>query len=518
MNATPLGSFGELGFPLWIRLTHWFNVLFLLLLARSGIAILAAHPRLYWNVHCKPGSEWLRFSKKNQNRAGNGLWTSTDEEVAAPSWLALPGGEALGLGRYWHFLVVLLWGICGLIYVSLLFLSPQWRRLIPTSWEIVPDAFRTFLAYLQWEQPEPVPPYTYDTRLPFNALQQLAYFGVIFILTPFQIVTGLVQSPSLIGRFPWLARIFGEGRRQTARSLHFIGLVLFGLFVVIHVAMVVWHGLAAEMDKMILGQTRSTGSWLGLGIGLGVVGGVLLLNAVANWVSEQAPSASQSVLSAIVDPVRQHALHGLVSRQHYDASQISPYFWVNGRPPIAVYPAAQGGDATYERLSESGFATYQLKIDGLVEVPQSLSLDELKALPRQEQTTLHNCIQGWTSIGCWAGVPLAVLLDRCKPGPSARYLVFRSFGKHEKSGKPYYECVSIDLGWHPQSILAYEFNGKPLPLEHGAPLRLRLETKLGFKMVKFVKSIELVDDYRKIGGGKGGIREDEQQFDMGAEI
>jgi DMSO/TMAO reductase YedYZ molybdopterin-dependent catalytic subunit len=139
-------------------------------------------------------------------------------------------------------------------------------------------------------------------------------------------------------------------------------------------------------------------------------------------------------------------------------------------------------------------------------------------MPRQEQTTLHNCIQGWTSIGRWGGVPVNEILDQCKPRPEARYLAFHSFGMHEKTGKPYYECVELEIGRHPQTLLADELNGVPLPLQHGAPVRVRFETKLGFKMVKYLKLIEVVDDYRKVGDGLGGVREDEQQFDMGASI
>lgn len=516
MDPSYLGDFGPLGFPLWVRLTHWFNVLFLLLLARSGLAILAAHPKLYWNIHCRPGSEWLRFSRKELPT--DRMWCSTDEEVAWPSWLALPGGHGLGLGRYWHFFNAMTWLLCGLIYVALLFLSPQWRRLVPTSWEIIPDAWRTFLAYLQLQQPESVPPYTYDPRLPFNALQQLTYFGLVFVLTPLQVLTGLGQSPSILGRFPWFERSFGKGGRQTARSLHFIGLVLFGGFVLIHLVMVVWHGFAAEMDKMVLGRTEATGTWLGAGLGLGLIAAVVLVLAAANYASEKHRRATHWALSSVVDFIRSHTLHHLISVQDYPESEISPHFRINGYPPIAAYPQAQGGDETYERLLAGDFADYRLEVAGLVENPLSLSLADLRALPRQEQTTLHHCIQGWTSIGRWGGVPIRDLLDRCRPLAGAKFLVFRSFGMHEETGKPYYECVALKVGAHPQAILAYELNGVPLPVQHGAPVRARFETKLGFKMVKFLRSIEVVDDYRKFGDGMGGVREDEQQFDMGAEI
>jgi methionine sulfoxide reductase catalytic subunit len=511
-----LGDHHLLGFPLWVRLTHWFNFLFLMLLARSGLTILSAHPKLYWNIHSRPGSEWLRFSRKEM--PADRMWCSTDEEVAWPSWLALPGGHGLGLGRYWHFFGATAWTLCGLAYVVLLFLSPQWRRLVPTSWEIIPDAFRTFVAYLQLKQPEPRPPYTYDSRLPFNALQQLTYFGLVFFLTPFQIVTGLGQSPSILGRFPWFERSFGKGGRQSARSLHFLGLVLFGVFLMIHIVMVFWHGFAKEMDKMVLGRAESTGTWLSVGLGIAIIAAVVLFNVAANYASERHHRATHWALATVVDFLRRKTLHRLVSVQDYPESMISPHFRINGYPPIAAYPQAQGGDNTYEQLLANNFADYRLEVTGQVEEPLSLSLADLRAMPKQEQTTLHHCIQGWTSIGKWGGVPMREILDRCRPLPGAKYLVFHSFGMHEYSGKPYYEAVAMKIGRHAQTILAYELNGEPLPLQHGAPLRSRFETKLGFKMVKFLRSIDVVDDYRNVGDGMGGAREDEQQFDMGAEI
>ncbi|QEH34789.1 Sulfoxide reductase catalytic subunit YedY precursor [Aquisphaera giovannonii] len=516
MDPSYLGGFGPLGFPLWVRVTHWFNFLFLTLLARSGLAILAAHPKLYWNIHSRPGSEWIRFTRKAL--PADRMWCSTDEEVEAPSWLALPGGKGLGLGRYWHFFNAMAWPLCGLVYVTLMFATPQWRRLVPTSWEVLPDAWRTLVAYLQFQQPGPHPPYSYDPRLPFNSLQQLTYFGLIFGLVPFEIATGLAQSPSILGRLPWVERAFGRGGRQAARSIHFLGLAAFAGFLVVHVFMVAWHGFAAEMDKMVLGREEATGSWLGAWLGLGIVAAVVAIHAAANHASARHRRATHRALAAVVDPVRRNTLHRLVSVQDYRESEVSPYFRLNGYPPIAAYPQAQGGDQTYERLLGGGFADYRLEVGGLVKCPLSLSLDDLRAMARQDQTTLHHCIQGWTSIGRWSGVPIGEVLDRCRPSPEARYLVFRSFGMHEYTGKPYYKCVAMEIGRHPQAILAYELNGERLPLQHGAPLRARFETKLGFKMVKFLRSIEVVDDYRRVGDGLGGSREDEQQFDMGAEI
>jgi sulfoxide reductase catalytic subunit YedY len=506
----------ELGFPLGIRLTHWFNLLFITLLIRSGLAILAAHPKLYWYMHAWPTSEWLDLLRKPLPK--DRMWCSTDEEAHWPHWLVLPGGDGLGLGRYWHFLSAVCWLVVGFFYLLVMFTSQEWRRLVPTSWDIFPCAWRTMIEYLKFGSPEPTNPrFSYAPGyLPFNSLQQLTYFGFIYFLIPFQILTGLAQSPSLLARFPWYGRLFGN--RQAARSLHFIGLVMIGIFVAIHLIMVFWHNFAKEMDKMVLGRTHSEGSWLGVGLGLAILAAVVLLHVAASYYSRTARHRVHTLLAALVDPIREKLLHSLISIQECSEKDISPYFRTNGYPPISAYPKAKGEDDTYERLLSDRFADYRLEIRGLVEQPHAFSLDELRSMPKQEQTTLHHCIQGWSSVGRWGGVPLREILNRCKPLPKARYLAFTSFAKHEKSDQIYYECVSMDLAQHPQTILAYELNGQELPIQSGAPLRVRLETKLGFKMVKYLRRIDVIEDYRTIGAGMGGVREDEQQYDMGAEI
>jgi sulfoxide reductase catalytic subunit YedY len=507
----------ELGFPLGVRLAHWFNLLFITLIARSGLAILAAHPKLYWNMHAWPSSEWLNLlGKKLPN---DRMWCSSEEEAHSwPRWLVLPPGEGLGLGRYWHFFGAACWLCVGLLYFAVMFTSSQWQRLVPTSWEVFPCAWRAMLEYLKLGSPEPTDPrFCYAAGyLPFNSLQQLTYFGFIYFLIPFQILTGLAQSPSLLARFPWYGRLFVN--RQAARSLHFIGLVMIGMFAVVHIVMVFWHGFAREMDKQVLNQPHSDGSRLGLWLGISILTTIVLLHVAATLVSTKARQRVHGFLAAIVGPIRERLLHNLISVQGYAKKDISPYFRTNGYPPIGAYPQAKGDDDTYERLLSNHFDDYRLEVNGLVQNPHEFSLEELRALPKQEQTTMHNCIQGWTSVGRWGGVPLREILDRCKPLPKARYLVFTSFGMHEKSDNVYYECVSLDIACHPQTILAYELNGQELPIQSGAPLRVRFETKLGFKMVKFLRSIEFVEDYRKIGKGGGGVREDEQQYDRGAEI
>lgn len=153
---------------------------------------------------------------------------------------------------------------------------------------------------------------------------------------------------------------------------------------------------------------------------------------------------------------------------------------------------------------------------GLVEAPLELSLADLRALPKKTQITKHHCIQGWSAVGEWAGAAVADVLDRCRPIASARYLVLRGFDEHD--GREYYETIDLELARHAQTILAYEMNGAPLPIPHGAPCRLRVETQLGFKMVKYLRSIELVDDYRQLGDGQGGFREDTQFYGQEAGI
>jgi DMSO/TMAO reductase YedYZ molybdopterin-dependent catalytic subunit len=151
-----------------------------------------------------------------------------------------------------------------------------------------------------------------------------------------------------------------------------------------------------------------------------------------------------------------------------------------------------------------------LHIDGLVESPLCLSLAELHAMPRDTQSTLHVCIQGWTYFADWAGVRVAYLLEKTRPKPAARYLVFHTLDeKWERPGHGnYYEVIDLETARKPQVILAYEMNGVQLPVEHGAPLRLRVEHQLGYKMAKWIHRIELVEDFRAIGKGQGGWRDD----------
>ncbi len=158
-----------------------------------------------------------------------------------------------------------------------------------------------------------------------------------------------------------------------------------------------------------------------------------------------------------------------------------------------------------------------MRVGGLVELPAEYTLGDVQSMPGTTQITKHVCIQGWSAIAQWRGAPLTEILSRSRPTAAARYLVFRSH-QLDETGQPFYESLAIELARHPQTILAYEMNGEPLTVPHGAPLRLRVETQLGFKMVKWLSSIELVAEYRGIADGQGGSREDNMYYDAGAGI
>lgn len=185
--------------------------------------------------------------------------------------------------------------------------------------------------------------------------------------------------------------------------------------------------------------------------------------------------------------------------QEFSEKDLSPYFRSNGtRNP---------DDAGYQALAAGGFADWRLQVGGLVRTPTSFSLQQLRAMPSRTQITRHDCVEGWSAIGKWTGVPLAAVLAIVQPQSGARYAVFHC-ADPMGDGDRYYESVDMDDACHPQTILAYELNGAALPIANGAPLRVRVERQLGYKMAKYLMRIELVESYAAIGRGKGGYWED----------
>jgi methionine sulfoxide reductase catalytic subunit len=481
-----------LDFPYWLRFAHFINLIFLTLLIRSGIEILSAFPKLYWHDHATPGTEWIKFTKRKLPK--DRLWIGLEEEESFSSWIALPGHENLGMGRHWHFFSIIFWIANGAAYYILLFTSNEWQRLLPTSWSIFPGALHTGLMYLSLHFPP---------TNPYDPLQQLSYFAVVFLLGPFMIATGAAMSPAIDARFPRYPRIFRG--RQVARSLHFLGMCLFVLFLIAHISMNIIDGFTDNMGNIFLGGPTNLSAAIGI-LAFFVVA-VVVVHTWATWTSLRKPRLVQHVLGAVVEMARMILFHRLKSRQQYSKSDVSPFFRVNGYPPDTK---------EYEDLLKNNFNNWKLKVHGLVEKPLELSLKDLYAMHKQIQITDHHCIQGWTAIAEWAGVPMREIIQLCKPLPQGRYIVFHSY--QYTNGVEFYEVIDHELAKHPQTILAYEMNGESLKVQYGAPLRLRLETQLGFKMVKWLKSIEFVSDYKSIGMGQGGHREDHMYYDISAEI
>ena len=184
--------------------------------------------------------------------------------------------------------------------------------------------------------------------------------------------------------------------------------------------------------------------------------------------------------------------------REYSVADISSFFRGNGTVDIDT-------DA-YRAHQASDFSEWRVRVGGLVERPLNLSLAELRALPQRIQITRHDCVEGWSAIGQWTGPQLSTILREAGLRPEARYIVFRCADR--LYGADYYESCDLDDAFHPQTILAHQLNGEPLPVRNGAPLRLRLERQLGYKHAKYLTGIEAVANFEDIAGGRGGFWQD----------
>jgi DMSO/TMAO reductase YedYZ molybdopterin-dependent catalytic subunit len=205
-------------------------------------------------------------------------------------------------------------------------------------------------------------------------------------------------------------------------------------------------------------------------------------------VSETLTYAAQRVLTARQSLVRE-----------FNRSEISKAFPVIGPPPE---------NEIYQRYLGGGFADWRLAVDGLVARPSSYSLADLKRFPSSSQVTLHVCEQGWSAIAEWTGVSLTYLLSHVGAHPQAKYVVFFAYDKWD-DGNPEWESIDMADALHPQTLLAHGMNGQDLPAPHGAPLRLRLPRQLGYKSVKYLHRISVVDTVKNIGKGLGGVNAEE---------
>jgi DMSO/TMAO reductase YedYZ molybdopterin-dependent catalytic subunit len=210
-------------------------------------------------------------------------------------------------------------------------------------------------------------------------------------------------------------------------------------------------------------------------------------------------------LLARAEGLTRRAQRGLLDRKalarEFAEADVSRNFRVNG--------STNPDDPAYVAHAQGGFADWRLVVDGLVERPLQLSLAELRAEPSRTQITRHDCVEGWSDIAKWTGARLGPLLDKAVLKREARYIVFHCADSLERTpAGRYYESIDLLDAYHPQTILAYAMNDQPLPLAHGAPVRLRVERQLGYKQAKYVMRLEAVADFAHIGRGKGGYWED----------
>jgi DMSO/TMAO reductase YedYZ molybdopterin-dependent catalytic subunit len=229
--------------------------------------------------------------------------------------------------------------------------------------------------------------------------------------------------------------------------------------------------------------------------------GTLALSACDRISQSQGVNSTLESAEGLTRKVQRLLLGRHALAPEYSPADISTSFRANG----TINP----GTAEYNRLAQAEFADWRLRVGGLVEHPLELSLADLRQMPARTQITRHDCVEGWSCIAKWKGPTLRAVLEQARLKPQARYIVFYCADSLERSAYgQYYESIDMVDATHPQTILAYDMNDRPLTVRHGAPLRLRVERQLGYKMAKYVMRIDAVESFGAIAQGKGGYWED----------
>ena len=223
---------------------------------------------------------------------------------------------------------------------------------------------------------------------------------------------------------------------------------------------------------------------------LGAVAGPAALVAACGWDGGPSLEPKLRAFSRINDWIGEKIL--------LSPARLVPEYPVSARTAMENFPAYS---ITYNQTGSfpavSDPAKWRLNVGGLVRKPTRLSLREIQALPSLTYTVKHHCVEGWTAVGTWTGVPLSTIAAMVQPASEARYLRFDSFD----SG--YYNGWDLTSAMHPQTILAYAWNDRPLMMNHGAPLRLYSPIKLGYKLTKYLTAMTYTRDRR------GGYWEDQ---------
>lgn len=523
------------------RMLHWINFFTLVVMLMSGLQIFNARPDLYWGKTSRFRHPIVSLGARVDHRGrlvgvttiGGHAFNTTGflgvsrshgglVERGFPQWTTLPGPLWLAMGRRWHFFFAWVFVLNGLAYVTISLFNGHLQRDLLPRWHQLRHLGMTIADHARLRFPEG------EEARHYNVLQKLAYLFVIFGLGPLALLTGLTMSPTIDAGFPGLLWLFGG--RQSARTLHFIVAFSFLGFFIVHVMMVLLSGLWNNVRSMITGRyaiktdsgvsqaepgpsdvltdsangtdrrafvwraTTGTGALLLGGAGTLMLGNLDRLSD-SRWVPR--------VLD-LEGPLTQRAQGVLVSKTalapEYSPADIAPVFRANG--------TTDPDSSTYRAWVQNHFQDWRLRVDGLVAHPLRVSLDTLRAMPARTQITRHDCVEGWSCIGEWTGVPLRHLLALAQPTRGARYVMFFCADPMD-GGNYYYESLDLASATHPQTILAYRLNGQALPVANGAPLRLRVERQLGYKMAKYLTHIQVVDDYRRFGAGHGGYWEDQ---------
>jgi thiosulfate reductase cytochrome b subunit len=457
-----------------VRLTHWVTAAAFGVLLLSGIAILLAHPRLYWGETGGVGGPSL-------------------VDLPLPFVLDVP---IRGPGRYLHFLAAWILVFTGIVYVVAGALAGHFRRrFVPRRGTLTRAAvLEVVRGHLRRSAPGEHQPGTY------NVLQRLSYAMVVFVAVPLTAISGLAMSPAVTSVVPATVTVFGG--QQSARTVHFAAACALVGFALLHVLFVWQSGFAAQMRAMTLGDARG-----GLAGGRGLRGlsrRDVILGAASLAVTAGAwrafvrgldrhgllPANCRGIYGAseTVTYAGQRLLTRLPSMaREFDRSRISTVVPVNGPAPKTP---------EYQRLLAGGFAEWRLSIEGLVERPGSMSLPDLKRFPARTQITHQACEEGWSFIAEWTGVPLLAVLDHVGMRPEARFVFFFTFDG-------WWDSLDMDDVRHPQTLLAYAMNGPEMPLDHGAPLRLKVPRQLGYKHLKYLTRIVVTDTQAGIGDGLG---------------
>ncbi len=521
------------------RLLHWTHFFIIIIMLMSGLQIFNARPDLYWGQQSHFHHPILALGARVNNSgqlvgvtsvAGYSFNTTGVLGVSAgahgpvirgfPRWATLPSSTWLAMGRRWHLFFAWLFVLNGFAYIVVGLVTGHIRRDIVPSLRELRYIGRSIADHARLRFPHGA-----EARH-YNVIQKIVYLFVLFGLGPLAILTGLSMSPTIDAGFPQLLWLFGG--RQSARTLHFIVAFSFLGFFVVHIVMVMVSGFWNNVRSIVTGRyliesnpkedprDGNQASFNGAahvgrrGFVARAAGGLgsVLLGGSGLWMLDHRERLTKSrQFRRLLDTegwLAERSQGLLVPRNalapEYTKADIAPVFRANG--------TTNPDSARYQDLARNGFKDWRLRLDGLVERPMRVSLADLHAMPARTQITRHDCVEGWSCIGEWTGVPLAHLLAQARLTQRARYVMFFCADPMDADNY-YYESLDLASAMHPQTILAYRLNARTLPIENGAPLRLRVERQLGYKMAKYLMHIQVVDDYRRFGGGHGGYWEDQ---------